>query len=80
MISYLKGIVAGIQNNSGNRYILTIEVNGLGYDLQIPARLAQQLPNTGGESKFLPITKFAKKCHYYMALVHQENEMCFATF
>ncbi|MBR8835922.1 MAG: Holliday junction branch migration protein RuvA [Stigonema ocellatum SAG 48.90 = DSM 106950] len=49
MISYLKGIVAGIQNNSGHRYILTVEVNGLGYDLQIPARLAQQLPNSGGE-------------------------------
>ncbi len=49
MISYLKGIVAGIQNNSGNRNILTLEVNGLGYDLQIPARLAQQLPNLGGE-------------------------------
>lgn len=49
MISYLKGIVAGIQNNSGNRQTLTLEVNGLGYDLQIPARLAKQLPNSGGE-------------------------------
>jgi holliday junction DNA helicase RuvA len=49
MISYLKGIVAGIQNNSGNRYILTLEVNSIGYDLQIPARLAQQLPISGGE-------------------------------
>ncbi|NMG19576.1 Holliday junction branch migration protein RuvA [Brasilonema bromeliae] len=49
MISYLKGIVAAIQNNSGHRYTLTLEVNGIGYDLQIPARLAQQLPNTGGE-------------------------------
>ena len=43
MISYLKGIVAAIQNNSGHRYTLTLEVNGIGYDLQIPARLAQQL-------------------------------------
>ncbi|NWF62150.1 MAG: Holliday junction branch migration protein RuvA [Fischerella sp.] len=49
MISYLKGIVAGIQKHSGNRYILTLEVNGIGYDLQIPARLAQQLPESGGE-------------------------------
>ncbi|BAY47478.1 holliday junction DNA helicase RuvA [Scytonema sp. HK-05] len=49
MISYLKGIVAGIQNNSGHRYTLTLEVNGIGYDLQIPARLAQQLPDSGGE-------------------------------
>ena len=49
MISYLKGIVAGIQNNNGNRHTLTLEVNGMGYDLQIPARLAQQLPDSGGE-------------------------------
>ena len=48
MISYLKGIVAGIQNNSGNRYLLTLEVNGLGYDLQIPGRVAKQLPDSGG--------------------------------
>ncbi|MEM7579764.1 MAG: Holliday junction branch migration protein RuvA [Cyanobacteria bacterium P01_A01_bin.80] len=48
MISYLKGIVAGIQNSNGNRHYLTLEVNGLGYDLQIPARLAQQLPDSGG--------------------------------
>ncbi|KAB8330152.1 Holliday junction branch migration protein RuvA [Scytonema tolypothrichoides VB-61278] len=49
MISYLKGIVAAIQDNSVHRHTLTLEVNGIGYDLQIPARLAQQLPNTGGE-------------------------------
>ncbi|MFH7025549.1 MAG: Holliday junction branch migration protein RuvA [Heteroscytonema crispum UTEX LB 1556] len=48
MISYLKGIVAGIQKNSVNRYLLTLEVNGMGYDLQIPQRLAQQLPDSGG--------------------------------
>ncbi len=47
MISYLKGTVAGIQKSSGNRFILTLEVNSCGYDLQIPARLAQQLPATG---------------------------------
>ncbi len=49
MISYLKGIVAGIQKHGGNRYILTLEVNGIGYDLQVPARFAQQLPESGGE-------------------------------
>ncbi|MFN6513028.1 MAG: Holliday junction branch migration protein RuvA [Nostoc sp. CreGUA01] len=47
MISYLKGIVAGIQT-IGNRAVLTLEVNGLGYDLQVPQRLAQQLPDSGG--------------------------------
>jgi len=44
MISYLKGTVAGIQKSGGNRVILTLEVNSCGYDLQIPARLATQLP------------------------------------
>ncbi|MFN6570857.1 Holliday junction branch migration protein RuvA [Dendronalium sp. ChiSLP03b] len=48
MISYLKGIVAGIQTISGNRVVLTLEVNGLGYDLQVPQKLAQQLPDSGG--------------------------------
>ncbi|WP_066375342.1 MULTISPECIES: Holliday junction branch migration protein RuvA [unclassified Anabaena] len=47
MISYLKGIVAGIQNLGSNRVILTLEVNGLGYDLQVPQRLAKQLTTTG---------------------------------
>lgn len=47
MISYLKGIVAGITKSSGNRVILTLEVNSCGYDLQITARLMQQLPPVG---------------------------------
>ncbi|MBD2361625.1 Holliday junction branch migration protein RuvA [Anabaena minutissima FACHB-250] len=47
MISYLKGIVAGIQNQNSNKVILTLEVNGMGYDLQVPQRLAKQLPTTG---------------------------------
>jgi Holliday junction DNA helicase RuvA len=47
MISYLKGIVAGVQAISSNRVILTLEVNALGYDLQIPQRLANQLTTTG---------------------------------
>ncbi|TAF05551.1 MAG: Holliday junction branch migration protein RuvA [Nostocales cyanobacterium] len=47
MISYLKGIVAGVQTVSANRTILTLEVNGTGYDLQVPQRLANQLTNTG---------------------------------
>lgn len=47
MISYLKGTVAGIQKSAGNRVILILEVNSLGYELQIPARLAAQLPASG---------------------------------
>lgn len=42
MIGYFKGTVAGIQKSS-NRVILTLEVNSCGYELQIPARLAEQL-------------------------------------
>ncbi|HYW20418.1 MAG TPA: Holliday junction branch migration protein RuvA [Nodularia sp. (in: cyanobacteria)] len=48
MISYLKGIVAGIQAIGGGRMMLTLEVNNLGYDLQIPQRLAKHLPESGG--------------------------------
>jgi holliday junction DNA helicase RuvA len=44
MISYLKGIVAGVQKVSNTRVILTIEVNQIGYDLQVAPRLIQQLP------------------------------------
>lgn len=47
MISYLKGTVAEIQQNKGNRVLLLLEVNQMGYELQIPKRLAQQL---GGAS------------------------------
>lgn len=47
MISYLKGIVAAIQKVTPNRLILTLEVNGIGYDLQIPQRLANQLSDAG---------------------------------
>jgi Holliday junction DNA helicase RuvA len=47
MISYLKGIVAGIQKISNTRIILTLEVNQIGYDLQVAPRLIQQLPVKG---------------------------------
>jgi holliday junction DNA helicase RuvA len=49
MISYLKGVVAGIQKTSNTRVILTLEVSHIGYDLQVAPRLLQQLP-TKGES------------------------------
>ena len=47
MISYLRGSVASIIKSSGNRVILILEVNSCGYEMQIPARLAQEL--TAGE-------------------------------
>lgn len=43
MIGYLKGFVAGLQTE-GNRTILTLEVNQIGCDLQVPARILPQLP------------------------------------
>ena len=43
MIGYLKGTVASIQKSSSNRIILTLEVNSCGYEMHIPARLAEQL-------------------------------------
>lgn len=47
MIGYLQGTVAGIQPGSSNRVILILDVNHVGYELQIPPRLAQQLPGIG---------------------------------
>lgn len=47
MISYLQGNITAIQKINNNRVILTLEVNHIGYDLQIPPRMAQQLPAMG---------------------------------
>jgi Holliday junction DNA helicase RuvA len=47
MIGYLKGTVADIQKSSSNRVILILEVNQIGYELQIPPRLLEQLPAMG---------------------------------
>jgi Holliday junction DNA helicase RuvA len=46
MIGYLKGTIAGIQK-SGTRVILTLDVNQVGYDVQIVPRLVQELPAIG---------------------------------
>ena len=43
MINYLKGIPIDLIKNSNNRIILIIEVNSLGYEVQIPSRLAREL-------------------------------------
>ena len=48
MISYLKGTIAAIQKLSNSRVILTLDVNQVGYDLQITPRLMQDLPTIGG--------------------------------
>jgi holliday junction DNA helicase RuvA len=47
MISYLKGTVVGLQKQSATRVILTLEVDRIGYELQIVPRLVQHLPPRG---------------------------------
>lgn len=47
MIGYLKGTIAGIQKLSSSRVILTLDVNQVGYDLQIAPRLVPHLPAVG---------------------------------
>ena len=46
MISYLKGAIASAQKLS-NRVILTLEVNHVGYEVQILPRMLQQFPGMG---------------------------------
>lgn len=47
MIGYLKGTVTSVQKSIGSRVILTLDVNSIGYELQVPSRLLQQLPPQG---------------------------------
>ena len=45
-IGYLKGIITSVAKNFSNRLILLIEVNNVGYEVQITPRFAQELtPN-----------------------------------
>lgn len=46
MIGYLKGTIASIQK-TGNRVILTLDVNQVGYDVQVVPRVLQHLPVIG---------------------------------
>lgn len=43
MISYLKGIPIEVTKNTNNRVILVLEVNEIGYELQIPSKLAREI-------------------------------------
>lgn len=47
MISYLKGTIVNINKIGSHRVTLTLEVNNIGYDLQIPSRWLQELPAIG---------------------------------
>ncbi|MGK7872239.1 MAG: Holliday junction branch migration protein RuvA [Xenococcaceae cyanobacterium] len=44
MISYIKGKAVEVVKSTSNRVILILEVNQIGYEVQIPSRLARQLP------------------------------------
>jgi holliday junction DNA helicase RuvA len=43
MISFLKGIATQIQTPASNRSILVLEVNQVGYELQVPQRMALEV-------------------------------------
>lgn len=47
MISYLKGILADVQKPGNHKIIVTLEVNQVGYELQVPARQLASLPPQG---------------------------------
>ncbi len=43
MINYLKGSPVEVIKNTNNRVILILEVNKIGYELQIPSKLAREI-------------------------------------
>lgn len=47
MISYLKGILADVQKPGSHKIIVTLEVNHIGYELQVAARQLASLPPLG---------------------------------
>jgi holliday junction DNA helicase RuvA len=47
MLSYLKGTIASVQKISTSRVMLTLEVNQIGYELQILPRMMSELPAAG---------------------------------
>lgn len=47
MLSFLKGIVVGTYKTTATRVILVLDVNQVGYELQVPPRLLSELPDVG---------------------------------
>ncbi|MGF1520959.1 MAG: Holliday junction branch migration protein RuvA [Leptolyngbyaceae cyanobacterium] len=47
MLSYLKGTLADIQKQGSHRVMLTVDVNQVGYDLQVTSRMLSELPPLG---------------------------------
>jgi len=50
MISYLRGEVINLVKTTGNRVTLILEVNQVGYEIQIPSRLGRELDQAISES------------------------------
>ena len=50
MISYLKGNPVEVTKNTNHRVILVLEVNQVGYEIQIPSRFARQLSQENSEN------------------------------
>lgn len=44
MIGFLRGAVVSLHQAGAHRTVLTLDVNQVGYDLQVPGRIRQQLP------------------------------------
>ncbi len=66
MYNYFRGTVAGIQKISPSRVMLMLEVNQVGYELQIPPRMVSELPTIGEAVKIY--------CHLY---VREDQMMLF---
>jgi Holliday junction DNA helicase RuvA len=47
MIGYLKGHLTVLQRSTSHRSHITLEVNNIGYDVQVPTRLVKQFPTVG---------------------------------
>jgi Holliday junction DNA helicase RuvA len=60
MISYLQGTLADIQKPGNHKIIVILDVNQIGYELQVPARQLSLLPPQGDNVKLFVIYKLKK--------------------
>lgn len=77
MISYLKGILADVQKPGSHKIIVTLEVNHIGYELQVAARQLSALPPLGKPCSSIAICKYATISGCCLALASEKNGTCF---
>jgi Holliday junction DNA helicase RuvA len=79
MISYLKGVLADLQKPGNHKIIVTLDVNQVGYDLQVvPARqLASNFLPSGKPCSCSAICKFAMTRSSCSALANREERELF---